>query len=137
MGFEDKTIVQLELGSGKFEVKTLYRLVRGIEARGFADLVMSWATLKRPAARAPGQPDTIEVTMTSAQDFVLTGEGNREHSSKTVFGAKLTRSTFPTAALVLAQRFRWVETGKCLKPSKQYVTAAKRITLKPSRPKLV
>lgn len=135
---EDKTIVEEETTANRFEVKTLYRMIRGIESRGFSDISMSFATLKRPETRRPGEPDAITVEVTAPHDFVLQAQQERDaYTAKTIFGAKLTRHTFPSARLVLAQRFRWVEMGKCLKPTKQYVVTSKRIDLAKGKPKMV
>ena len=80
--------------------------------------------------------------MNTPMDFVLANEDSQpvhreSYNQRTTFGAKLKRSSFPTECLALAQRFRWVEVGKCLKPTKQYVVTSKRIDLKKGKPKLV
>ena len=59
---EDKTVIQLETENSKFEVNTLYKIIRGLEAKGFTQLSMSWVNLERPS-RQPGEPDRIQAPM--------------------------------------------------------------------------
>ena len=135
---KDKTIIQLEKQGETNETNTLYRIVRGLEATGITSVGISYATMKRPEKRQAGEPDHLEVNVTQPHDFVLTVASTRESvTNKTIFGMNLKRDTFPTAALNLAQRFRWAPVGKNLKPTKQYVVTSKTIELKAGKPKQV
>ena len=78
-----------------------------------------------------------QVNTTSDMDFKLNRSENRDYNSKTIFAHKLQRTTFPTKALTVSQRFRFIPIGKNLKPTKPYVIATRKIDLKAGKPKLV
>lgn len=129
----------MEKDSGKFDVCTLYKAIRQIESTGVTNIGMSYVNLERPAQRQPGDRDHFEVKITSEMDYVLTQPSTTRESlmSKTVFSVGLTRATFPTAALTVAQRFRYVSIGRNLKPVKPYIVTRRAIALQAKKPKLV
>lgn len=134
---KDKTVIQLE-GQNNTETTTLYRIIRKIESDGNTDIGISYAKISRPEDRQTGEPDKLNVEITMPYDFVLSAEPGStrdSHTNKTIFGTALNRNTFPTKGLMLVQRFRWVQVGKNLKPTKQYVVTRVRIPLTAGKPK--
>ena len=135
---KDKTVIELEDQQGKFQVLTLYKAIRQLEASGNTNIGVSYCQVARPDDRKPGQPDALNVKMTSNMDYVTNAKSSREqYTSKTIFGARLKRDTFPTAALVVAQRFRFASVGRNLKPVKPYIATVQAISLAAGKPKRV
>ena len=136
---KDKTIIEMETENGKFEVTTLYKAVRKIESTGVTSVGLSYCKLTGSETRAPGQPDKLDVEEVTPMDYVLSTMGSARDNfmNKAVFSCKLKRASFPTSALSVAQRFRWVSVGKNMKPTKPYVVTSAAITLTPGRPKRV
>ena len=134
---EDRTLVQMEQENGKFEVSTLYKAIRKIESTGMTSVGLSYCKLIRPEHHTPGQPDKLEGNVETEMEYVLTATARDNYMNKTIFSCKLKSKTFPTAALAVAQRFRFVSVGKNLKPTKPYIVTSRAVTLTPGRPKHV
>lgn len=105
---QDKSIIEVESEDKKsFTVTTLYKEIRSLEARGHTEIGLSYATVQRPENRQPGQPDKLNITLRASMDFMLTErEAEAARTAKTIFSFKVTRKTFPTAALAAAYRFQ-------------------------------
>ena len=137
---EDKTACQLEDEQGQIHETTIYKMIRKIEGQGNTSVKLSHYTVQRPASREVGKRDFFELSEIKAHDFVLKAasfQPREQESNKTIFGAGLKRSTFPTSGLKAVCRFRWEKVGKNLKPTKTHVALRHRLVLRAGKPKRV
>jgi hypothetical protein len=52
--------VEFEQADGKFEVTTLYKMLRKLESEGNPKITLSYTEIKRPAERKPGTQQVFE-----------------------------------------------------------------------------
>ena len=134
----DKTIVQFEPESGAVETMTLYALIRKLEALGKTNIGMSHHKLERPAARAPGERDKLEVICSSAHQFQVKKNDREAQTHKTIFAVHLKRAKLMESPIIIGvPRLRFESVGKNLKPTKPHIVTKAAITLVKGKPKLI
>jgi hypothetical protein len=62
--------VQHELGDNKFEVTTIYKLIRKLEAEGHTKIAISYTDCERPADRKPGDMQPFRAIVHSMLAYV-------------------------------------------------------------------